>query len=90
MQWYMKAPLPNGEFQLVSYSRSVISSITGHMEKIFRHIEVVTSSVNRMVWCAGKTAAIQRFLSKFLLVLTFLLPGSIVSQLIEEVMTSTN
>ena len=58
MQWYMTAPLPNGEFWLVSYSQSVISSITGPVEKIFRHVEVVPSLVNRMAWHAGKMAAI--------------------------------
>ena len=35
MQWYMTAPLPNGEFWLVSYSRLVISSITGPVEEVF-------------------------------------------------------
>ena len=35
MQWYMTAPLPNGKFWLVSYSRSVISSITGPEEEVF-------------------------------------------------------
>ena len=31
----MVTPLPNSEFRLVSYSRSVISSITGPMEEAF-------------------------------------------------------
>ena len=35
MRWYMIAPLPNGKFQLVSYSRSEISSITGPVEEVF-------------------------------------------------------
>ena len=35
MWWYMTAPLPNGEFWLVSYSQSVISSITGPKEEVF-------------------------------------------------------
>ena len=35
MQWYMATPSPNGEFQLVSYSRLVISSITGPVEEAF-------------------------------------------------------
>ena len=48
MQWYMTAPLPNGKFWLVSYSQSVISSITGPVEKIFGHIEVAPSLVGRM------------------------------------------
>ena len=60
------------------------------MEKIFGHIEVAPSLVNRMAQCARKMAAIQWFLSKFLLLLMFPLPGSIVSQLIKEAMTSTN
>ena len=60
------------------------------MEKIFRHVEVVPSSVNRMVRLAGKMAAIRQFLSKFLLLSMFLLPGSIVSQLIKDLTTSTN
>ena len=52
MWWYMTVPLPNGKFWLVSYSRSVISSITGPKERIFRQAEVVPSSVNRMAWHA--------------------------------------
>ena len=84
MQWYLTVPLPNGEFWLVFYSRSVISSITGPVEKIFRHVEVAPSSVDRMVQRAGKMATIQQFLSKFLLLSMFPLPGSIVSQLIKE------
>ena len=35
MQRYMIAPLPNGKFQLVSYSQLVISSITGPAEEVF-------------------------------------------------------
>ena len=35
MQWYMTAPLPSGEFQLVSYSQSVASSVTGPAEETF-------------------------------------------------------
>ena len=90
MWWYMTVPLLNGKFWLVSYSRSVISSITGPEEKIFGHAEVVPSSAGRMAWHARKTAAIRWFLSKFLPLLTFPLLGSIVSQLIKEVMTNTN
>ena len=90
MQWYMTVPSPNGEFWLVSYSRSVISSITGPEEKIFRHAEVAPSSVNRMVQHARKTAAIRWFLSKFLPLSMFPLLGSIVSRLIKEAMTNTN
>ena len=35
MQWYMTAPSPSGKFWLVSYSRSVTSSITGPVEEAF-------------------------------------------------------
>ena len=80
---------PNGKFQLISYSQSVISSITGPVEKIFGHIEVAPSSIDRAGWHGRKTATHQQFRSKFLPLLTFSLPGPIVSQLIEEVMTST-
>ena len=79
----------NGEFWLVPYSRSVISSITGPMKKIYRHIEVTPSSVNRMGQRAGKTAALRWFRSKFLSLLKFSLLGPIVSWPIEEVTTST-
>ena len=79
MWWYMTVPLPNSKFWLVSYSRSVISSITGPEEKIFRHAEVAPSLAGRMAWHAGKMATIQWFLSKFLPLLTFPLLGSIVS-----------
>ena len=89
MQWYMIAPLPNGKFRLVSYSRSVISSITGPVEKIFGHVEVAPSLVDRMVQHARKMATLQWFLSKFLPLSTFLSLGPIVSRLIKEVMTST-
>ena len=90
MWWYMTVPSPNSEFWLVSYSQSVISSIMGPKEKIFRHAEVVPSLASRVAWCVRKTAAIWRFLSNFLPVLTFLLLGSIVSRLIQEAMTNTN
>ena len=90
MRWYMTVPLPNGEFWLVSHSRSVISPITGPEEKIFGHAEVVPSLVNRMAWHAGKMATIQWFLSKFLPLSMFPLLGSIVSRLIKEAMTNTN
>ena len=90
MWWYMTVPSPNGKFWLVSYSRSVISSITGPKEKIFRHAKVAPSSAGRMARHAGKTATIRWFLSKFLPLSMFLLLGSIVSQLIEEAMTNTN
>ena len=90
MWWYMTVPSPNGEFWLVSYSRSVISSKTGPKEKIFGHAEVAPSSAGRMAWYARKTATIRWFLSKFLPLSTFLLLGSMVSQLMEEAMTNTN
>ena len=90
MWWYMTAPSPNGKFWLVSYSQLVISSITGPVEEIFRLVEVAPSSINRAGWHGRRTAAIQWFLNKLLLLLMFPLPGSIVGQLIEEVMTSTN
>ena len=35
MWWYTTAPSPSGKFQLVSYSLSVTSSITGHVEEAF-------------------------------------------------------
>ena len=89
MQWYMIAPLPNGEFRLVSYSQLVISSITGPLEKIFRHVEVVPSTADRMGQHAGKMVTLWWFRSKFLPLSTILLLGPIVSQLIKEVMTST-
>ena len=85
----MATHLPNGKFQLISYSRSVISSITGPMEKIFGHVEVAPSSINRAGQCGRKTAALWQFWSKFPPLSTFSLPGPIVSQLIKEVMTST-
>ena len=50
MWWYMTVPLPNSEFWLVSYSQSVISSITGPKEKIFGHAEVAPSLAGRMAW----------------------------------------
>ena len=90
MWWYMTIPSPNGKFWLVSYSQSVISSITGPEEKIFGHAKVAPSSAGRMVQCAGKMATIQWFLSKFLPLLTFLFLGSIASWLIKEAMTNTN
>ena len=58
MWWYVIVHLPNGKFWLVSCSQSVISSITGPKEKIFGHAGVAPSSVDRMAWCARKTAAI--------------------------------
>ena len=90
MWWYVTVPSPNGKFWLVSYSQTVISSITGPEEKIFGHAEVAPSLASRMVWRARKMAAIRWFLSKFLPLSTFPLLGSIVSQLIEEAMTNTN
>ena len=86
----MVTPLPSGKFRLVSYSRLVISSVTGPMEKIFGLIEVAPSSIDRAGWHGRRTSTIQQFLSKLLLLLTFPLPGSIVSRLIKEVTTSTN
>ena len=62
---YAVVALPNGKSWLVPYSRLVISSITGPVEKIFRHIEVAPSSVDRMGRCAGKMATLQQFWSKF-------------------------
>ena len=50
MRWYMTAPSPSGKFQLVSYSQSVTSSITGPVEEIFRLIEVAPSSIDRAGW----------------------------------------
>ena len=35
MWWYMTVPLPNSKFWLVSYSQSVITSITGPEEEVF-------------------------------------------------------
>ena len=90
MWWYMTVPLPSGKFWLVSYSWSVISSITGPEEKIFGHAKVAPSLAGRMVWCARKMATIRWFLSKFLPLSMFPLLGSIVRQLIKEVMTNTN
>ena len=86
----MTAPLPSSKFQLVSYSRSVTSSITGPMEKIFGLVEVAPSSIDRAGWHGRRMATIWWFLNKFLPLLTFLLPGSIVSWLMAEAMTSTN
>ena len=86
----MTAPSPSVEFWLVSYSLSVTSSITGPVEKIFGLVEVAPSLIDRAGWHGGKTATIRWFLNKFLPLLTFLLPGSIASQLIEEATTSTN
>ena len=79
---------PNGEFQLVSYSQSVISSITGPVEMIFGLVEVAPSSMDKAGWCGRRTAAIQWLQRKFPPLSMFPSPGSIVSQLIEEVMTS--
>ena len=84
----MATPLPNGEFRLVPYSWSVIFSITGPVEKIFRIIEVAPSSIDRAGQCGGRMAAIRQLWSKFLPLSMFLLPGSIGSCLIEEVTTS--
>ena len=58
MWWYMTVPSPNGKFWLVSYFQSVISSITGPKEKIFRHAKVAPSSASRMAWHARKMATI--------------------------------
>ena len=85
----MATHLPNGKFWLISYSWLVISSITGPVEKIFGHIEVAPSSIDWTGWHGRQTAALQWFWSKFLPLSTFSLSGPIVSQLIEEVMTST-
>ena len=85
----MATHFPNGEFWLASYSQSVISSITGPVEKIFELIEVAPSSIDRAGWHGRKMATIQWLWSKFLPLLMFLLPGPIVSLLIKEVMTST-
>ena len=84
----MATHLPNGKFWLISYSWLVISSITGPVEKIFRHVEVAPSSIDWAGQWGGQTATLWWFQSKFLPLLMFLLPGPIVSQFIEEVMTS--
>ena len=67
-----------------------MSSMMGPEEKIFRHAKVAPSLASRMAQHAGKMATIRWFLSKFLSLSMFPLLGSIVSRLIEEVMTNTN
>ena len=58
MWWYMATPLPDSKFWLVSYSQSVISSITGPVEKIFGLVEVAPSSNDRAGQCGGRMVTI--------------------------------